>query len=79
MLEQAERIARELDCTIVKLEPRSLDREQHTDDALIRWYERKGYVQCDLDSSKWTKSICLYWRVELINYFATYVYCCILT
>ncbi|EPM82284.1 GNAT family N-acetyltransferase [Pseudomonas syringae] len=57
MLAQAERIARELGCTSVKLEPRSLDRLQHTNDALISWYERKGYVQCDQDGSKWVKSL----------------------
>ncbi|WP_277960746.1 GNAT family N-acetyltransferase [Pseudomonas sp. RIT-To-2] len=57
MLKQAERLARELGCTSVKLEPSSLDREQYTNDALIKWYERKGYVQCDLERSKWIKSL----------------------
>ncbi|MFY1664392.1 GNAT family N-acetyltransferase [Pseudomonas sp. Pseu.R1] len=57
VLAQAERIASELGCTSVKLTARSLDREQCTDEALIAWYERKGYVRCDPDSSDLTKSL----------------------
>lgn len=57
LLAQAERIASELGCVSVKLTARSLDREQITDEALIAWYERRGYVRCDLDSSDLTKSL----------------------
>lgn len=57
MLAQAEHIAFELGCTSVKLEARSLDRDQCTDEALIKWYERKGYVRCDPEGRDLTKSL----------------------
>ncbi len=57
ILAQAERIASGLGCTSVKLTARSLDREQYSDEALITWYERKGYVRRDPDSSDLTKSL----------------------
>ncbi|MGF6153822.1 GNAT family N-acetyltransferase [Pseudomonas fluorescens] len=57
VLAQAERIASELGCTSVKLTARSLDRNQYTDEALVSWYERKGYVRCDPDGSDLTKSL----------------------
>ncbi|WP_276610606.1 MULTISPECIES: GNAT family N-acetyltransferase [Pseudomonas] len=55
MLGQAESIASEIGCMSVKLTARSLDREHYSDEALIHWYERKGYVRCDPDSSDLTK------------------------
>ena len=57
ILAQAECIASELGRTSVKLTARSLDREQHSDETLITWYERRGYVRCDPGSSDMTKSL----------------------
>lgn len=57
VLAEAERLAIELGCTSIKLTARSLDRDQYTDETLIRWYEAKGYVRCDPGSSDLSKSL----------------------
>lgn len=58
VLGEAERLAIDLGCTSIKLTARSLDRDQYTDETLISWYERKGYVRCDPGGSDLRKSLC---------------------